>query len=40
MSGKLTLSAGGLKYWLLVADEAIDMKFSFFMKKNQTQKKN
>jgi len=33
MSGKLTLSAGGSKYWLLVADEATDMKFSFFMKK-------
>ena len=31
MSGKLTLSAGGSKYWLLVADEATDMKFSFFM---------
>ena len=40
MSGKLTLSAGGLKYWLLVADEATDIKFSFFMNKNWTQKKN
>jgi len=29
----LTLSAGGSKYWLLIADEATDMKFSFFMKK-------
>jgi len=33
MSGKLTLSAGGSKYWLLMADEATDMKFSFFIKK-------
>jgi len=38
-SGKLTLSAGGLKYWLLVADEALDMKFSFFMKKNGHKRK-
>jgi len=38
MSGKLTLSAGGSKYWLLVADEATDMKFSFFMKKNSDTK--
>ena len=33
MSGKLTLSAEGSKYWLLLAHEAMDMKFSFFMKK-------
>jgi len=28
-----------LKYWLLVAEEAMDMKFSFFMKKNGHKRK-
>jgi len=39
-SGKLMISAGGSKYWLLVADEAMNMNFSFFVKKNQTQRTN